>query len=62
MSDGYMFRHRDIKPRKDISLLKNEKTFKLASRASFEIAKCLYLFQIPQFSQKFQFFAGIFRW
>ena len=39
-----------------------KKAFKLASRASFGMAKCLYLFQIDQFSQKFQFFAGIFRW
>ena len=39
-----------------------KKAFKLASRASFRMAKCLYLFQIDQFSQKFQFFAGIFRW
>ena len=39
-----------------------KKTVKLASRASFGMAKCLYLFQIGQFSQKFQFFLGIFRW
>ena len=34
-----------------------KKAFKLASRALFGMAKCLYLFQIDQFSQKFQFFA-----
>ena len=39
-----------------------KKAFKLASRALFGVAKCLYLFQIDQFSQKFQFCAGIFRW
>ena len=34
-----------------------KKAFKLASRASFKFAKCLYLFQFAQFSQKFQFFS-----
>ena len=61
MSNGYS-RQRDIKPRIDISLLKNAKAFKLASRALFGMAKCLCLFQIAQFSHKFKFLAGIFRW
>ena len=39
-----------------------KKAFKLASRASFGMAKCLYLFEIAQFSQNIQFLAGIVRW
>ena len=37
----------------DISLLKNEKTFKLPSRATFAIPKFLYLFRISQLARKF---------
>ena len=33
-----------------------KKAFKLASRASFGIAKWFYLFQIAKFSQKFKFY------
>ena len=62
MSDGYMSRHRDILPRIDVSLLKNKKTFKHASRVSFGMVKCLYLFEIAQLSKKFQFLARIVRW
>ena len=39
-------------PRTYISLLKNKKAFKQASRASFGIAKWFYLFQIDQLPQK----------
>ena len=53
MSDGYISRQRDVKPRIGISLVKKKTAFKLAIRATFAIAKSLYLFQISQFSQKF---------
>ena len=39
-----------------------KKAFKPASLTLFGMAKCFYLFKIDQFSQKFKFFAGIFRW
>ena len=37
MSDGYISRQKDIQPRVNISLLMNEKDFKLPSRATFAI-------------------------
>ena len=59
MSDNDKSRQRDISPRADICLLNNEKTFKLACRAILAHAKSLYLFNIPEFFQKFHFFSEL---